>query len=242
MAEVAIHTPIPYGSPELKQNYQKFFSRGLIIAALIHLAIVGSYYGAGLLHHDEGPTGPVRILKYSELGPPPSIAENNVAPPVAVEAPVVKPSVGVPVPVPDALVNPEQTIASQEEMSQAPATGLEGVGTGAVPQIQPDIKVDDNDEPKFVAYEQEPVPVKQVKPEYPSIAKQASLEGTVVVQVLVGEDGKVKKAKVAQSDSPIFEQAAIDAAMQWVFTPALQQKKPVAVWIAIPFRFSLKEQ
>lgn len=241
MTEAAIHTPIPYGSPELKASYQKFFTRALIIAAVIHFAAVGAYYGAGLLSRDEGPTGPVRILKYSELGPPPSISESNVAPPVAVQAPTVKPSVGVPVPVPDALVNPEQTIASQEEMSQAPAIGLEGVGTGSTPQIEQDIKVEDEDEPHFVAYEQDPVPVKQVKPEYPSIAKQASLEGTVLVQVLVGEDGKVKKAKVAQSDSPIFEQAAIDAAMQWLFTPALQQKKPVAVWIAIPFRFSLKE-
>ena len=173
MADIAIHTPIPYGSPELKSTYQKYLTRALIIATVIHLIAVGAYWGSQAIGRGGGPEGPVRILKYSELGPPPSISQSNVAPPVAVQAPTVKPSVGVPVPVPDAMVNPEQTIASQEEMSAEFAPGLEGIGEGT-PQIEQDISV--GEEPTFVAYEQDPVPVKQVKPEYPSIARQASLE------------------------------------------------------------------
>src|SRR5262245_35296489 len=141
MAEMTIHSPIPYGSTELKKAYQKYLSRALGIAVVLHLTAIGAYWLSQVIHGDEGPSGPVRILKYSELGPPPSIAQSNVAPPIAVQAPTVKPSVGVPVPVPDAMVNPEQTIASQEEMATEVSAGLEGLGDGAM-KIEQDIKVE----------------------------------------------------------------------------------------------------
>ena len=51
-----------------------------------------------------------------------------------------------------------------------------------------------------------------------------------IAAVVFGEMGEKKLAVEAAKD-----------AMQWVFTPALQQKKPVDVWVAIPFRFRLKD-
>lgn len=83
--------------------------------------------------------------------------------------------------------------------------------------------------------------IEQVKPSYPGIARQASLEGTVLVQVLIGEDGRVHDVQVVSSDSPIFEEAATKAAAQWVFTPAMQNGKPCATRVRIPFKFSLKD-
>ena len=231
---------VPYGHPELRQIQNRNLFQGISIAVIIHLLLVGAYWGSQLVRREQEFRGPVKILKYSEIGPPPSINQANLAPPVAIEAPAVKPNVGVPVPVPDAMVNPEQTIATQEEMSKDASQGLEGVGSGEV-KIEGDIQVEPEDEFKFVAYEQDPVPVKTVTPEYPSIARQAGIEGMVQVQVLVGTDGKVKKARVVKSDNPIFEPNALKAAMEWVFTPALQQKKPVEVPVVIPFRFSLKD-
>jgi hypothetical protein len=38
----------------------------------------------------------------------------------------------------------------------------------------------------------------------------------------------------------IFRQAAIDAVSQFVFTPAMQNDKPVAVWMSQPIKFELK--
>jgi TonB family protein len=65
------------------------------------------------------------------------------------------------------------------------------------------------------------------------------LEGNVFVKVWVDKEGKVRKAVIQKSDAPIFEEPAKEAAMQWVFTPALMQKGPVSVWVSIPFRFRL---
>jgi protein TonB len=179
----------------------------------------------------------VRIMKYSDLGPPPSLS-NQAAPAVAVAGAAVRPSVGVPVPVPDAEVSPEQTIMSQTEMSQqaAPASEMTGGGGGSDAELQIE---DDGPPPDFVPYEKEPTVVKRIEPKYPDLALRAGLEGNVFVKVWVDKEGKVRKVVLLKSDAPIFEEAAIAAAQQWVFTPAVMQKGPVSVWVSIPFRFRL---
>ena len=50
------------------------------------------------------------------------------------------------------------------------------------------------------------------------------------------------KAALLKSDAEILNQPAIDAAMQFVFTPAMQHSGPVSVWVSIPFKFNLKGQ
>jgi periplasmic protein TonB len=91
----------------------------------------------------------------------------------------------------------------------------------------------------FIAFEKPPEPVFKAFPEYPDVAKRTGLEGTVIVQVLLNKEGKVKRALVAKTNNEIFSEAAVEAAQKWVFTPALMQGKPVIVWISIPFRFRL---
>jgi len=92
----------------------------------------------------------------------------------------------------------------------------------------------------FVAYDSRPEPIRYVTPEYPELAKQAGIEGTVLAQLLIGTDGKVYDV-VVQSGPEIFHKSVEAAARQCVFTPAKQRDKPVAVWVAVPFVFSLKE-
>jgi len=63
----------------------------------------------------------------------------------------------------------------------------------------------------------------------------------VWVKIWVDKEGKAKKAQIIKSDAELFNQAAIDAAMQWVFTPAVMNNGPVAVWVSIPFKFKLNQ-
>jgi len=81
-----------------------------------------------------------------------------------------------------------------------------------------------------------------VKPSYPEIARRSGMEGTVWVKILVDKEGNPKKAVVVKSDADIFNEPAIGAALQWKFTPAIMNNGPVAVWVAIPFRFRLQDQ
>jgi protein TonB len=230
-----------YGAAELKALYHRYMSYGLFFAALTIFSAFGSYYLALWLSTEDEPVHMVRITKYSELGPPPSLQSAEVAPSVASAGTNIKPSIGIPVPVPDAEVSPEQTIASQTELSSQSAPSIEsGSGAGSGVQIEQDIKIDDEPPPDFVAFEKEPAPVRPVVPKYPDIALRAGLEGNVYVKAWVDKEGKVRKVVVLKSDAQIFEQAAIDAASQMVFTPAIMQKNPVSVWVSIPFHFRLK--
>lgn len=248
MAEIAISTERTT-SFELRSGYRKYLRTALIVATLLHLVGIGTYWLIVELLREDEPTMMVRILKYSELGPPPSIGDNAPAPSIAVAAPAARPTIGVPVPVPDDEALPDQTIATQTELSAIGSPSGDGFGSGTQigndlkidEPVQEQLKLDDGPPADFVAYENEPTIVKQVQPKYPELAQRAGLEGTVILKVWVDKVGKVRKAVVLKSDGDIFNQPAIDAAMQWSFTPALQQKRPIDVWVAIPFRFRLSD-
>ena len=234
-----ITVPVQYGAIELKSVAQKYMMLGLLAGILICFSGVGTYHLAVWLNEDEEPVHMVRIVKYTDLGPPPSLT-NQAAPAVAASGPAVRPSIGVPVPVPDAEVSPEQTIASQTELSQQSAPTVDPGANAGSAQIEQDLKIDDDAAPPdFVPYEKEPTVVKRIEPKYPDLALRAGLEGTVYVKVWVDKEGKVRKVVLLKSDAPIFEDAAIAAAKQWVFTPAVMQKGPVSVWVSIPFKFRL---
>jgi len=97
----------------------------------------------------------------------------------------------------------------------------------------------DPSEDEFITVDVNPVPIKKVDPIYPDEARKAGIEGRVFVKILIDKQGKVKKA--ANVTGPeIFHKATIEAAMQWVFKPALQRDKPIAVWVALPFQFKLR--
>jgi protein TonB len=216
MAELAISVGFPYGAPDLKKSYRKYLAIAEILGVIFTAAILGAYYLGVYLAKEEEPVAVVRIMKYSELGPPPSIQSTNVPPAISVAAPAVRPSVGIPVPVPDAEVSPEQTFATQQEMNTAAESVGEGLGAGGEVAIEKDIKIEeDGPPPDFVPFEKGPQIVKKVQPVYPEIARKAGLEGTVWVKIWVDKAQQSKKVVIQKSASEIFDQAAVDAAKQW---------------------------
>ena len=73
MQDLAIDLGFKYGAPELKRAYQKYLTIAEMIGIAVTAGILGIYYLAEYLARDEEPIAVVRIMKYSELGPPPSI-------------------------------------------------------------------------------------------------------------------------------------------------------------------------
>lgn len=235
---------VQYGAPLLKRLAKKYTGWGLAIAVAFHFAGVGAYWGSQYLGRDDDNIPTVRLLTYSELGPPPSISNQEALAQVAVQSQAIKPTVGVPVPVPDAQVSPEQTIATQQELSKIAGPVTSGNGGGdSVGVSMGDFKVseDDGPPPDFVPVEKQPQVVSQVSPKYPELAQRAGIEGRVLVKIWVDKDGKPHKAIVLKSDAEIFNQPAIDAAMSTRFTPAIMNKGPVAVWVVIPYTFKLNQ-
>ncbi|MCE5271866.1 TonB family protein [bacterium] len=234
-----------YGAVVLAQKAHRYTSWALVVAAAVHMAVLGVYWLSVYMKEEEPPVHTIRIMKYSELGPPPSISGLNeaIAPSVSVASPAAKPQIGIPVPVPDAEISPEQTLMTQQEMSSVGDTT--GVGSGASATIEADVKVEniqDEDGPPaaFVPVEIMPKFVKQVKPEYPEIARKTGMKATVWVKLWITKEGKVKQVVVVKSDNDLFNQAAIDAAKECLFTPAVGAAGPVAIWVTFPYQFSLR--
>lgn len=105
----------------------------------------------------------------------------------------------------------------------------------ADPFVEPEVA---GPRPFVEIFDAPPVPIKQVYPVYPELARQAELEGIVVLKVGIDEFGEVKEARVLESVQGL-DRAALDAIYQWRFKPGKQRDVPVPVWIVVPFRFSL---
>jgi TonB family protein len=67
--------------------------------------------------------------------------------------------------------------------------------------------------------------LKSVSPVYPEIAKQAKIEGLVVLGVRTDEKGRVEAVNVIRS-MPLLDQAAIDAVRQWIYEPLVIKGQP----------------
>jgi TonB family protein len=82
--------------------------------------------------------------------------------------------------------------------------------------------------------------IREVKPHYPERAKQDKVQGEVLMECVVKADGTVGDKKIVRSLHPDLDQAALDAAAQWLFEPGTRDGKPVNVLVTIAIAFTLK--
>lgn len=75
-------------------------------------------------------------------------------------------------------------------------------------------------------------------PEYPILAKQARVEGAVVIEAIIDASGNVVEAKVV-SGPALLMKAALDAVRQWKFEPTYLNEQPVAVDLIVTVEFRL---
>ncbi len=231
---------IPYGAGELKRVAQRYWMFGFLLSVFLHVSLVGALQFRWIHTDSKLPTDiPHRTIEFTTPTNP--FVYGVVEPPAVPNDRVVhRPKDGVPVPVKEELVPKDQTISSQEDRVLAVSPGqTDAVGGSTDGTLKIDAGTEE-DPPPFVAVDKYPDLVSSVLPVYPEEARRAGLEGRVIVRMLVGIDGKVKKAVVEQSTFAIFNDAATDAAMKFVFTPAYNAGGPVKVWVHVPFVFRLK--
>ena len=84
-----------------------------------------------------------------------------------------------------------------------------------------------------------PQKIREVAPRYPAIAQASRVEGIVILEALISEDGSVQNVRVLRG-KPLLDDAAADAVRQWRFTPTLLNGQPVPVVMTVTVSFSLK--
>ena len=231
---------MPYGAPELKAVARDYLALAVLLASALWFLSFYSTLTVTRLWPHASVERTVVIVPYRELSAPPPLTQTEAPPQVSFSAEIANPSAGIAVPVPDAEAPLEQTIASQSEIAAiTPATPLSSADDQIIvtPPAEEEL-------PKFGEYvfvEELPEAVTKVQPVYPDVARDASVDGTVLVQALVGKDGRVKDTRIVHS-VPMLDASAVAAVQQWVFKPALSNNRPVAVWVAIPVRFTLQSR
>ena len=78
-----------------------------------------------------------------------------------------------------------------------------------------------------------------VRPQYPSIAQSARVQGVVIIEATIGPNGRVADARVLRS-IPLLDAAALDAVRQWEFSPTLLNGVPVPVIMTVTVNFTLR--
>jgi TonB family protein len=84
----------------------------------------------------------------------------------------------------------------------------------------------------------EPRKIKAVHVVYPEDAKNARLQGTVLLDVTITTEGKVSDVKVLQG-VPLLDNAAVAAVSQWEYEPTILHGHPVPVVMTVTVKFQL---
>lgn len=235
--------PMPYGAPELLEGAGSRWLRASLSGSLAWAAVFSLLGLTGAL--DRPPArSPVALC--CDVPPHATrdyrpIAETVPAGPVRVQ-----PREGLFAPVQDAeAIEPARFEgfgdpgAGETGAHGSGGIGNEGAGGdgfGALSPVHPPEEIPPLEEHEV---DEPPVAVTIVEPRYPELAREAGVEGTVLVRALVSRTGRIERIEIVRS-SPMFDDSAREGLARWVFKPAWHQGRPVPVWVAIPVRFRLR--
>jgi len=193
--------------------------------------------------------GRAKVRKTNRVSTPPSKDQRAAAPaPVSPAPPETEPA---PVPsVPGTLV----TLSDDRGGADASAEG-DGSGVGPGPggpgaygdrngvlggmgEFPVPAGGGEGDVLRLVGGIRPPVLLRRVEPVYPRIAILAKIQGTVVLEGIIGTSGRVESLRSLVS-IPTLDPAALQAVEQWLYTPAVLDGKPVKVYLTIRVEFHL---
>ncbi|HKR85544.1 MAG TPA: TonB family protein [Terriglobales bacterium] len=202
--------------------------------------------GGGGGDHDkvEAPKGKLPKLAMEQVTPP-AIVVRNDHPKLAVEPTVVvPPQVKMAMNAPN-LGNPTAAMPSMPSNGAGSGAGIGtgaggGIGSGTGPGVGEGrgggigggvFRVGGGVSAPKAIYNPDP--------EYSEEARKAKYQGTCVLSLIVGPDGKPRDIRVARSLGLGLDQKAIEAVNQWKFEPAQKDGRPVAVAINVEVQFRL---
>ena len=78
----------------------------------------------------------------------------------------------------------------------------------------------------------------QTDPEYPPLAREARIQGIVIIEIRIGKEGAVESTNVL-SGHPLLTQAAVDCVKKWRYRPTLLNGDPIDVLATVTVKFRL---
>ena len=78
--------------------------------------------------------------------------------------------------------------------------------------------------------------IRRVQPIYPSMARSAGIQGSVVLQAVIGRDGTIENVQVINGH-PMLVKAAVEAVSQWLYRPYFLNDQPIEVETQVTVNF-----
>lgn len=207
-----------------------FAIHAVVIAVLLAVpilapAVLPSLRGANIVYAEVAPP---------PLPPPPPPPVKRVVEP---PPPAVNPS-AAPVTAPDS-IRPETGRELETFLPHTADVGIVGVTGDLQTAITAPPPPPPSSAPVRVGGRvRPPSKIRDAAPAYPAIAQAARVEGTVIIDAVIDEQGRVQSTRVLRS-IPLLDQAALEAVRQWVYTPTLLNGVPVPVVMTVTVRFRL---
>jgi protein TonB len=216
----------------------------LPLSVFLHVLVVLGLVVIPLLAKDILPQPPIEDLEWTPAvpappSPPPPAVSARAA---AVDVPPQNPDAAPPeapsgILPEDGLIRTAPPAGLVTDTGVVPGTpgGIEGVVPGVadtpppppVTPVRPGGKIK---EPQRIVY---------VAPFYPEVARIAHVDGTVILEAVIGPDGVVRDVRVLRSKA-LLDEAAMAAVRQWRYTPTLLNGVPVAVVMTVTVTFRLQ--
>jgi TonB family protein len=106
----------------------------------------------------------------------------------------------------------------------------------------PDQQSTDKDVQRLPKEGKGPKLIKKVSPVYPPEARQAGVEGTVILEATIDIQGKVTNVRVLKGENDLLNKAAIEAIKQWQYEPVIVEGKPMQFVFTVTVRFALNDK
>ena len=242
----ASHAPRPQGVP-------------LLVSVVVHTAVIGAVFVAGFLIVSEPVPKSATMMAFvapAPLPPPPL-----PAPAPTPEPPTPKPKAETPSPVPPvsspAPIEPPpavEPVAGFSDLDEAEVFGVAGGVPGGIPggvvggaPAEPPLPPPAPPAPpppmaapiRVGGEVRPPALVERVPPVYPAAASAMGLEGRVILEAVVDEEGRVIDLKVLRS-AGVFDKPALEAVRQWRYSPVLLNGRPVRFILTVVVSFTLE--
>ena len=208
----------------------------LPLSFVVHTAVLAIVVAITLLATDVLPL-PRSVLQYTPPAIMPIVEMPQRLRPVA--TPALQGTVGAPVVAPDMLAPETGIVVDQSAIEAKGLDGIVGLDAMAIIEAPPapvapvfpaPIRLSTGITP--------PSRTKYVAPIYPDMARLGKVQGIVIIEAIIGVDGRVEHARVLRPHM-MLDEAALAAVRGWEYTPTLLNGTPTPVIMTVTVVFKL---
>lgn len=213
-----------------EEEEQQGLRLGITLAVAAHLIFfIINFPEVATKTYQIGSQKPVYVVQQIRFQPPPPAQQKTTKPQEK------RRKIPIPDPTPD---DPEPIVIEEIDLPETDLIDIDAMV--GIPEGPPGIGADGSGPVAIGGGIKPPVKTYFPQPRYTEEARQAQVQGVVILEAVIDAKGNVSRVKVLKGLGAGLTASASDTAKQWKFKPATLEGKPVAVFFVLTISFSLQ--